>query len=259
LPTVLKDKFAALDPEMKAWAHKRESEVATLLSQTANDRKIAQEVSSIAQPYVPMMTAMKTNASELFKEALSGIYTLQQGNIQQKANFITDLMSSNGFNSPEALQALDAALTARFNGTSAPVNRPNIDPVYAEKIDRMDQHFTQQRNQEQQYHDQRIGSEIDTFKAGKEFFDEVAPDMQALLQTGRASNLQEAYDKACRMNDSVQKLTTERTKAAQARKQASNGSLKSRGPSSAQKGVGQIGRSIDDILKEQMAKNDDRI
>lgn len=54
-------------------------------------------------------------------------------------------------------------------------------------------------------------SEIDAFRDSADengsplypFFDEVAADMSALIASGRASGLKDAYAKACRMNDSV--------------------------------------------------------
>jgi hypothetical protein len=57
-----------------------------------------------------------------------------------------------------------------------------------------------------------LQKQIDEFKKDKEFFDDVADDMGLLMGTGRATTLQDAYDKACRLNPDVYELLQERAK-----------------------------------------------
>jgi hypothetical protein len=61
-----------------------------------------------------------------------------------------------------------------------------------------------ERQQERQGQQAReaasLNSEIADFSKGKEHFETVREDMAALLQTGRATTLQDAYDKAVRIN-----------------------------------------------------------
>lgn len=51
---------------------------------------------------------------------------------------------------------------------------------------------------------------IEEFSKDKEFFDDVREDMAALMDMGRATGLQDAYDKACKINPAVWDVITER-------------------------------------------------
>jgi hypothetical protein len=51
---------------------------------------------------------------------------------------------------------------------------------------------------------------IEDFKKDKEFFEDVRDDMGILFETGRTTDLQTAYDIACRMNPAVYQVITER-------------------------------------------------
>lgn len=58
--------------------------------------------------------------------------------------------------------------------------------------------------------EQQSLKEIENFKKDKEFFDDVAQDMGALMEMGRATTLQEAYDMACKINAPVSEILRER-------------------------------------------------
>ena len=51
---------------------------------------------------------------------------------------------------------------------------------------------------------------VDAFAAGKEFFQDVAPLMGTLMQSGAAADLQSAYDQACWMNPEVREVLIQR-------------------------------------------------
>lgn len=82
-----------------------------------------------------------------------------------------------------------------------------------------------------------LQNQINDFKKDKEFFDDVASDMGLLLEAGRATDLQDAYDKACRLNPEVWELLQERaSKPSLSDKQKAAAKLKGTSSNSAETG-----------------------
>lgn len=227
LPPALKDKFAGVDPAIKEWALKIERNAAERERTNSDARAVAKEVNDIAAPYVPMINAMRTTPQALFKETLQGIYTLTQGNAQQQANFITDLIVNNKID----LDTLDGVLSARLGNGPTPAPKPTIDPVYAQKIDRFEQFVTQQEQGAKQQQQARIQTDIEKFAADpvNKHFHTVMPEMFELLDKGLAQDLPTAYEKAVRLSDKAQQAIQEEKKAAQQRKQAGTASSRRQG------------------------------
>jgi len=78
-------------------------------------------------------------------------------------------------------------------------NPPQVDPAYQQVLNEL-QHLKATQQQElysrQQAEQAQLNSQIASFAEGKEHFDAVREDMAALLQAGRAKDLDAAYDMA---------------------------------------------------------------
>ncbi len=76
---------------------------------------------------------------------------------------------------------------------------PQVDPAYQallNEVRTLKNTESQREQQRQQYEQQQLNSQIAAFSEGKEHFDAVREDMAALLQAGRAADLEAAYDMA---------------------------------------------------------------
>lgn len=76
---------------------------------------------------------------------------------------------------------------------------PPVDPAYQallNEVRSLKQSESMREQQRQQYEQQQLNSQIAAFSEGKEHFDVVREDMAALLQAGRAQDLEAAYDMA---------------------------------------------------------------
>lgn len=103
---------------------------------------------------------------------------------------------------------------------------------------------------------------IDDFKADKEFFEDVREDMAVLMEAGRATDLQDAYDKACRMNSAVFEVIQERgSKPALADKQKAAAKLKGTSSNSAETANNDFDDDDDtaDTIRKAIAKSAGRI
>jgi hypothetical protein len=142
-------------------------------------------------------------AAHLFKTD----HALRYGNEQQKLQVISSIFRDYGINPEAAFHYLQ-------NG--APQVNPEIAPVYRqlEALQAQQAYFMrEQENREQS----ALYSEIERAKEGKEHFDSVREDMAALLQAGRATDLEDAYDKAIWARPDLRAtfLQQERDKAAE--------------------------------------------
>lgn len=100
-----------------------------------------------------------------------------------------------------------------------PQGQPQVHPAFAHRLQTIEQqlggiatHLNGRAAQESQHTAAAARSEIDTFKNAVDsstgeplypFFDDVIADMASLMKNGIAGTLEEAYTKACRLNDSV--------------------------------------------------------
>lgn len=73
------------------------------------------------------------------------------------------------------------------------------------------------RRWRQEQEGSRVQSEIASFSSGKEFFEDVRGQMADLLQSGVASDLNDAYDKACWADPNIRKVLIGRERQGQQR------------------------------------------
>jgi hypothetical protein len=224
-----REAFNAAPPLVQQEALRREKEISTTLAQTAAERKLASEFLATAQPYEAMYRSKGMDPLVAAKNLFNADYILNHGNTQAKVSLVGTLLK--GWSSDE-LSALDGYLAGN---APTKAQTAQIDPVLQQKLDRLEQFANQQSQvaqQEQQRAQVSVNNDIETFANNpkNEFFNDVAPHMVALLQSGAASTLPEAYEQACYANQSVRKVLTQREQANKARLQASGASLPNKGP-----------------------------
>jgi hypothetical protein len=102
---------------------------------------------------------------------------------------------------------------------------PQVDPAYQQLLNEVRSLKTsefQREQQRQQAEQQSLNSTIAKFSEGKEHFDAVREDMAALLQAGRAQDLEAAYDMAIWARPDLRSgLLQQQTQAAEERARAS--------------------------------------
>jgi hypothetical protein len=108
-------------------------------------------------------------------------------------------------------------------------DQPYVDPQVQQlqgQLSQMQSWIQQQTQAREQQERASLNSEIASFAAAPEnnYFEHVKNDMAGLLQSGLASTLKEAYDKAIYANPTIraQVLAQQQAKADEARKQDAN-------------------------------------
>ena len=202
-------KWEALDPEIKEEVHRREADFHKGIQQYRQLAEIGQNFDKEFRPYEAMIRASGMTPYQLVKNWMGTEYQLKNSQPAEKAALFVEYAGKYGL-TPENIAEAYA---------KAAEGKPVIDPAVKGLQDEV-KSLKEQREQEMRAVQEReiaqIRSEVEAFaKApGHEHYETVKLDMAALMHDGRAKDMQEAYDKACRANPEIhEKLVAERLKA----------------------------------------------
>jgi hypothetical protein len=185
-----KAKFAELPPEIQQEVMRREEEVHRGFTKFDQQRVFGKQVEDVLSPYLPMIRSEGGDPLEAIGGMLQTGYILRTGDNESKVRAI-------GF------------LANKYNIDLSPLLRPQgqmqgqfVDPTVQQLQNQVWQLTQAQQNQQnfaEQQEQAQIHSTIDSFASDPAniYFENVKPEMAALLKEGRAQDMQEAYDMAC--------------------------------------------------------------
>lgn len=210
-PQTAKDAFAKLPADVQQTLAQHEAErdkgFNAKLQESHAARQVAEAFEATVRPYLPIIQSEGGTPIAAVQQLLATAVQIRQN----PAATIAQL--AHQFN---------VDLTALASGQYQP---PQVDPVLADAQRRLNALESQRAMEKQQAEQQQISqaqTEVDAFKAsGKApHFESVREDMAVLIKEGRCATLQDAYDKAIRMNDGIwQKAQAEKV-AAEAKRKA---------------------------------------
>lgn len=201
-------KWADLPDEIKAEIHKRESDYHNGIRQYQEGAQIAQGLQQAVMPYMKNIQASGVHPLQAINHLLGVEHVLRNGSPQEKAHKLSEIARDYGIE----LQSVQPL--------------PDLDPQVQQLVqqNRQLQQFQQSVQMQTQ---QAVLSQIEQFKANPEnsHYEEVKEDMAILLNSGRANNLQEAYEMAVWMRPDirqtlVQKQSAEQLRQAEAQRRA---------------------------------------
>jgi hypothetical protein len=225
----VRDKFGTLAPEVQQEITKREREIETKLGQTSQERRIAQDFMSVSSPYQAHFNTIGVHPMEATKELLRTGYILHTGTTQQKTELLSQMIKK--FVPQNELAALDDALAAVYGGQSVP-QQQGLPPEINARLSKIEETFQNNQQLIQQKQDKEVNTTIEAFANDpkNEYFNDVAPQMIGLLQSGVCADLQSAYEQASWANPTVRKAMQAKQVAQQQRVKAGNASLTNNGP-----------------------------
>lgn len=196
--------WGKLDPTLQDYINQRESEYAKGVSTYKQNWDQAAPIVEAMQPFMPILQQHNVPPAQWIQDLGSAHLTLVKGTPEQKLQKFVELANNYGV----PLQALTGQ---------------QYDPQFsmlANELNQLKTQWSSFNTQRQQQEQQQIQSEIQTFSQGKPHFDAVREPMAQLLQSGMASDLQSAYEKAIRLNDDLWKTTQEEAQQAKAAQEA---------------------------------------
>lgn len=232
-----REQWGKLPAEVKAQITKRETEIEKAMRNTADSRRVAQQLAQTVEPYrQSMMAAGYRDPFQAIDTLFRAEATLRGGTQAEKARQVVDLIKQYGVD----VQTLDAALTGQAPTQQQPGN--DIEQLLEQKLAPFQQFITAQQQREQmakQAEVEKAKQAVQQFEG--EFLSDVRMDMADIMdlahKNGRPMTIQEAYDRACALHPEISKVIAQReeqkrlmgtTAAVEKKKTAANASLTGR-------------------------------
>lgn len=251
LKAEMKAKWKDLPSDVRAEWSRREGEIHRAMTAKDGDLNLGRTIKEIAAPYEAIIRSEGGTVEGAFKDLLNTSYILRTGSPQQKAQAIQAAIQQFG---------VDVRLLGQ--------GQQQVDPNIAH-LQREIQTLRQQANPEtiksqlqEQMERDNIQKQISEFAANPKnaHFETVRSQMGALITSGQAKDLQDAYEQACWANPSIRSellkaqsaQEAEKKKAEMAKKKNAAASVMG-SPDGSSPATITVKKSIRDNLKEAMA------
>lgn len=187
------DVWQTADPKMQEYAWQREEQMRKGVEPLISKAQFADQINEVVNPYLQTIQGMGLDTPKAVKALLEADHMLRTSNGQEKLQLFSRLAQQYGVNLNEVnfQQGVDPTIYALQN---------ELNNVRGEVIG--------WKQQQEQAQNQQLLGEIEKFSSKAEHFEEARPTMIQLLQSGVAQTLEDAYEKAVRLDpelfDSVQ-------------------------------------------------------
>jgi hypothetical protein len=204
--------WTTADPKLKEYAWKREEEMKAGVQPLLSKAQFADQMQQAIEPYMQNIRGLGIEAPQAVKALMEADNVLRHGSPQQKQQYFAQLAQQYGINMGDVqMQPVDPNFYAIQN---------ELAQVRGEVLNWKQQQETAQN--------QALLQEINQFQTKAEYFEEARPTMIQLLNSGVAQDLQDAYEKAIRLDND---LFTKHQQASQgaadaAKREASNRAAK---------------------------------
>ena len=204
--------WTTADPKLKEYAWKREEEMKAGVQPLLSKAQFADQMQQAIDPYMNNIRGLGIEAPQAVKALMEADNVLRHGTPQQKQQYFAQLAQQYGINMGDVqVQPTDPNFYAIQN---------ELAQVRGEVLN--------WKQQQEAAQNQALLSEINQFQAKAEYFEEARPIMIQLLNSGVAQDLDDAYQKAIRLDND---LFTKHQQASQgaadaAKREASNKAAK---------------------------------
>jgi hypothetical protein len=243
--------FAGLDARARAFVLRRhkamEADYTRKTQEVAASRKAADSILAVAKPYAQLIAAEGGTPETAFRALLSTAHRLRHGSPAEKSRELVGLARRFG---------VDLAHAAGFSASVAPSQAAALAEVTARQmhVEQQLQREARDRSAAQVAYRAR---EVKSFRNAKAkdgtllhpHLQDVVPEMAALLGSGRASSLQEAYDRAVWANPTTRPRAGIPAAAGSPHKRAADAKRAARVPKGGALGTPpNRGRTIEDTM-----------
>ena len=201
------------DPRLKEYAWQREEEMKKGVEPLLTKAQFADQIQEAINPYMNNIRGLGIEAPQAVKALMEADNILRHGTAQQKQQYFATLATQYGVNLGEGLQ-------------QTPVD-PNFYALQNE-LQQVRGEVTTWKQQQEAVQQQALSDEIKSFSQKAEFFEDARPTMIQLLNSGVAKDLEDAYNKAVRLDTDLFERTQKasQAQAEAAKREASNKAAK---------------------------------
>lgn len=208
-----REKWAGIDPTIRAEVTRREHEMQTVLQDSASARQFVSAFEKVVSPYEMFIRAENSNPLQAVQNLMQTAADLRVGTPQHKAQIVAGIIQNFAID----VETLDSILAAMRQGGAIPqagqqpqqFRDPRVDQLLAQ------QQYAQQ--QQAQADERATRAELEAFAADPkhEFYRDVAGLMADLVEItakqGKPVDLEKIYSQACQMHDSIPTIIATRS------------------------------------------------
>lgn len=258
--------YAKLPETVRKEIHKREEDFHRGIEQYRGAAQFGQDIAKEFQPYQKMLESIKVAPSQMVNAALQFEYQIRTGTPEQKLDLMHRLAKAYGVN-------LDGSATETDDENAEIIGHPFFQQLKQEldgvksQLTAREQREKEEAEKAEQAERERIRNDIAAFQSDSknEFYGQVKGQMLQLIQSGQATDLKDAYDKAVWINPEVRakliarqqeterKETEKAERAAKARKAANLNVAPRATPPGKATGKGTMEEALGSALDEALA------
>lgn len=179
--------WAKADPRMQEYAWQREEQMRAGVEPLLTKAQFADQMNEALQPYMETIRGLGMTPDKAVAALMQADHTLRNSDPQTKLQYFQQLAQSYGINL----------------GAVPQTQSGQVDPMVYQlqnELNKVRGEVMGWKQQQEMAENQTLLNEISQFSQKAEHFEEVRPAMIQLLQSGIAQTLDEAYDKAVRLN-----------------------------------------------------------
>jgi hypothetical protein len=188
------------DPKLKEYAWQREEEMKKGVEPLLSKAQFADQIQQAIEPYQNNLKTLGIAPPQAIQALMNADNVLRHGTPQQKAQMFSTLSQQYGVN-----------LSEINNLQQQPVD-PTVSMLQNELYSVRNEVMGWKQQQEAAQNQALLG-EINTFAEKAQFFEDARPTMIQLLNSGMAQNLEDAYNKALRLDESLSGKVQQSTQA----------------------------------------------
>ena len=179
-----KAKWAALDPELRSEIQKREADIHRGFTKMDGERQFAKDMERVTDPYKALIQASGVSVPEAVQQVLNTAYILRTADPQTKAREIAAVCQQYG---------VDLRMLAQPQAQQSPEVQ-----ALQQRLAQMENSLNQRQQAERQQLEQQVLNAVETFGQDPKHphFKAVSAHMGALMQSGEAKDMDQAYEMA---------------------------------------------------------------
>lgn len=177
------------DPKMREYAWQREEQMKKGVEPLLSKAQFADAMNAALEPYLPTIQGLGLTPDKAVAALAQADYTLRTASPEQKIQYLQQLAQQYG-----------------VDLSGAPTQPTTVNPLVYQlqnELNAVRGEVMGWKQQQEMMENQKLLSEINEFSAKAEHFEDARPEMIKLLQSGVAQTLEEAYEKAIRLNDEL--------------------------------------------------------
>ena len=185
------DVWLSADPKMREYAYQREEQMRKGVEPLLSKAQFADSMNQALEPYMQTIQGLGLKPEQAVAALAQADYTLRNSPPDQRVAYLHNLAAQYGVNLGQSPQA-------------AP--QQSVDPVVWQlqnELNNVRGEVMGWKQQQEMAQNQQLLSEINDFSGKAEHFEEARPTMIQLLQSGVAETLEDAYDKAIRLDSAL--------------------------------------------------------